>query len=163
MSRDLLVLALLLVVGACAGEGVAPSAQDPATPDTVGLEVGDVRVEARVAMTHAARQRGLMGVEGLGANEGMLFVYRAPERRRFWMRGCLMALDIAFLDEDGVVVQVDTLPPPASPTAEPEETRLSPPAVHALEMRAGWFAEHALGVGTRVRIPPSIQRVRADR
>jgi len=141
---------------ACAGP-----ARKPGGGVAVRLDVGGTSVDAQVVSTHEARRRGLMGVTDLGASAGMLFVYPSTERRSFWMQGCLIPLDIAFLDGEGTVVQVDTLEPPSA-GAEPARTRLSPPAAYVLEVRAGFFDEHGLAPAVRVLIPTSVDRSRAD-
>ncbi len=151
--------ACLTLLGGCADTS---DTGRPAPEARVRLHVGDVPVDVRVASRFAERRRGLGGVATLGANEGMLFVYRKPDARQFWMRGCLIALDIAFLDDAGTVVQLDTLDPPVRAGGEAAETRRSPPVRYVLEVRAGFFHRHGLGEGSRVELPSSVDPARAD-
>ncbi len=160
MRLAALLLCLIAVLeGGCAE---APGRVRPASAATTAIDVGAVRIQARIATTRGERERGLMGVSQLGPREGMLFVYRGLKPHGFWMKGCLIALDIAFLDARGFVLQVDTLDPPDTPEATPARTRRSPPARYALEVPAGFFARHGLGVGTQVGIPPTVDPDRAD-
>jgi len=151
-----LLLLLLLLFSSCADGPPARTARVRA-PSRARLMVGPVPVEARLAMTHEARARGLAGVQALPPDEGMLFVYSEPARRRFWMQGCLIALDIAFLDTHGRVLHVDTVQPPASRDAQPAQTRGSAPSTYVLEVPAGFFARHGLGAGTVVQIPDTVR------
>lgn len=114
-------------------------------PPTTTLRVGGVRVQAEVADTDAERRRGLMGRDSLPEDYGMLFVY--PEQRilSFWMRNTSIPLDIAFIDRRGTIVDVQTMQPQSE-----EMHRSRQPAMYALEMEAGWFEDHAVGVGDRV-------------
>ncbi len=166
MRMVLLTLLLALAAGTvtgCADEApLPPPLAPPQRGDIVRVVVGSMPLRVRVVATHADRQRGMMGVRELADGKGMLFVYPKPERRQFWMKGCLIPLDIAFLDAEGRVVQIDTLQPPGEGGGNGEETRLSPPAVFALETRAGFFASNGFEVGTRVRIPPTVDPTKAD-
>ena len=157
------LLLTCLMLGACADGRqlpVAPQAESMST--LVALDVGGVPARVRVVDTHAARARGLSGVAQLAPDEGMLFVYPYDARRQFWMKDCLIGLDIAFLDADGRVVQVETMAPPRTQGGAIPQTTRSPSSAYVLEMPAGWFARHELGVGTRVHIPASVQRERAE-
>ena len=79
------------------------------------------------------------------------------------MQDCLIPLDIAFLDEEGHVLQIDTLDAPADPDVEPARARRLAPSVMVLEMRAGFFQEHSLAEGSRVVLPATVRREDADR
>lgn len=112
---------------------------------TANLKVGGVAVTAEIADTPALRERGLMDRDSLPENHGMLFVYADEQIRSFWMRNTPLALDIAFVDRNGSIVNVETMEPNS------DESWLSvSPAMYALEMSAGWFERNAVGVGARV-------------
>lgn len=112
---------------------------------TVEVKVGGVPITVEIADTPALRERGLMYRDSLPPNHGMLFVYPDEEIRSFWMRNTRIPLDIAFLDRNGTVVNVERM------EAQTDENTLSAaPAMYALEMAAGWFAEHDVGPGDRM-------------
>jgi hypothetical protein len=52
----------------------------------IGLKDGTV-VNAEVAASKQNRERGLMYHEGLGEDEGMLFVFDKEDKYPFWMKG----------------------------------------------------------------------------
>lgn len=153
-------LRLALVAALCLSGGCRGEPRAHASPP-VRIRVGPATLTVRIAATPASRRRGLQGVHALGASEGMLFVYRDDAPRRYWMRGCRLALDIAFLDAHGTVLQVDTLQPPRAAGEEPARTRRSPPARYALETQAGFFARYGLGVGSRVHLPAHVRAIDA--
>ncbi|MDH3297048.1 MAG: DUF192 domain-containing protein [Gemmatimonadota bacterium] len=112
---------------------------------TVDLIVGGIAVTAEIADTPALRERGLMDRDSLPENHGMLFVYADEQIRSFWMRSTPIALDIAFADRNGTIVNIETMEPNS------DESWLSAsPAMYALEMSAGWFARNNVGAGARV-------------
>lgn len=59
-----------------------------------------------MAETDEQRGQGLMFRPFLPANEGMLFVFEREQLQRVWMKNTLIALDVAFLSDDGKVVSI---------------------------------------------------------
>ena len=78
---------------------------------------------------------------------GMLFVFETSEVRSFWMQNTYVALDIAFLDASFAVVDIQQMEPL---TTDPHESAV--PAMFALEVRQGWFAEHGIRAGDRAEV-----------
>lgn len=128
------------------------------------IVAGGVAISARVAWAEDARYRGLTGVESLEDGEGMLFLYPHARPMRFWMAGCLIPLDIAFLDTDLRILSVKTCRPPRPGAPDGEIERApSPGAVrYVLEMGGGFFDRHGIGPGAQVQLPPSILLLRAE-
>jgi uncharacterized membrane protein (UPF0127 family) len=61
------------------------------------------------------------------------------------MKNTFIPLSIAFIAEDGRIVNIDDMAP------QTETTHLSKgPALFALEMRKGWFAERGVKAGDKV-------------
>ena len=114
---------------------------------------GGAIVSVEIAASHADRERGLGGRETLPDGRGMLFVYGDSDGRTFWMKDCFIALDIAFLDADGVMRDVVTLPPGVGLSGKdiPAHTCASP-VRYVLEVRARWLDENGIGVGDTVDV-----------
>jgi uncharacterized membrane protein (UPF0127 family) len=55
--------------------------------------------------------RGLMMRERLGPNEGMLFVFEQKAGHCFWMKNTLIPLSIAFIEDDGAIVNIADMQP----------------------------------------------------
>jgi hypothetical protein len=90
----------------------------------------------------------------------MLFVYPDRRNRRFWMKGCAFGLDIAFLEDDGRIVRLATLPPGLGRTgAEIPAVDCPEPVARVLEASAGWFAAHGIAAGDRVDATPALTGV----
>lgn len=120
--------------------------RSPAGMRVTTLRVGGEEVTVEVAETEGQRQRGLMGRDSLREDHGMLFVYSRPQTLSFWMRNTDIPLDIAYISQDGVIVDIQHMEPH---TDEQHPSR--EPALYALEMARGWFEEHGVEVGDRVR------------
>lgn len=136
----------LLWIPFCAGAQAAPPSAE--------LAVGMYRVKVEVARTHTARMTGLMHRTEMPPDAGMLFVFPQVQAHCMWMRNTLIPLSVAFIDAQGVVINVaDMTPHDETPHCAAR------PARYALETNAGWFASRKLTAGARVagleRIPAS--------
>ncbi|MEC5397874.1 DUF192 domain-containing protein [Uliginosibacterium sp. H1] len=111
----------------------------------VELSAGVHRVQAEVAATPAARQKGLMYREAMAQQSGMLFVFEQSDRHCFWMKNTLLPLSIAFLDDKGGIVNIADMQPQSE-----QSHCAAAPVRYALEMNQGWFAKRGLKSGARV-------------
>jgi uncharacterized membrane protein (UPF0127 family) len=109
------------------------------------LSAGIHVIQAEVADTDETRERGLMFRKSLEGNDGMLFVFDQPDRQCFWMHNTALPLSIAFIADDGTIVNIDDMAP------ETDDAHCSrKPVRYALEMAQGWFADHGIGNGKKI-------------
>nr|MBP9050341.1 DUF192 domain-containing protein [Alphaproteobacteria bacterium] len=64
------------------------------------------RFNVRIANNDQTREKGLMGVQNLPEDQGMLFVFDDLTPAQFWMKDTLIPLDMVFIDGMGVVSSV---------------------------------------------------------
>lgn len=131
--------------------GVSRPAARPA-PGHAWVIFGADTVVAEVARTPEERAEGLMYRQELPDGVGMLFVFDDNQVRSFWMQNTYVALDIAFLDPAFTVVDIQQMAPL---TTDPHES--TAPAMFALEVRQGWFAEKGIAVGARAQVAFGLQ------
>jgi len=112
---------------------------------TVELSVNGHRLVAEVAATEATRTTGLMNRFSLQPDHGMLFVFKEPQPQAFWMKNTYVPLSIAFIDGDGLIINIEDMAPLTENT-HPSRGR----ALYALEMKKGWFAERDIAPGARI-------------
>lgn len=74
---------------------------------TIKVEINDKEYDVLVAQSEEEKERGLMDVEELEPNEGMLFVYEEPQELSFWMHETSISLKIIFIDEDWEVKKIE--------------------------------------------------------
>lgn len=72
----------------------------------INIEINDKVYKVNIAVTDEEKEQGLQGIEALGENEGMLFMYDEPQEVSFWMDQTPLYLDIIFIDEYGEVISV---------------------------------------------------------
>ena len=85
---------------------------------------------------------GLMFRESLEQDRGMLFVFENTDSHSFHMKNTFIPLDIAFINEEGVIESIKELDPMNPiPVYPDDEIR------YAIEVNRGWFAENGVEVG----------------
>ena len=114
----------------------------------IQLLAGEHSVDAYVARTEEQRALGLMHRQSMEPDEGMLFVCDEAQQQSFWMKDTPVALSIAFIDEDGTILQIDDMDPHSL-----ESTQCRHCVRYVLEVPQGWFAEHGVTVGARLKGP----------
>ena len=109
------------------------------------LRAGMHLIRAEVASDFSTRARGLMHRKGLAPNAGMLFVFDGASQQCMWMKNTYIPLSVAFLDEQGTIINIADMQPHS------EQTHCSTrPALYALEMTRGWFAERGIKAGAKL-------------
>jgi len=142
MRSTLLAAALLFAMNG------SHAAELPTAPLTIGTH----KLTAEVATAPEQRSLGLMNRFSLKPDHGMLFVFERNETLSFWMKNTYIPLSIAFIAPDGHIVNIEDMKP------QTEETHWSRgPAMYALEMKKGWFAERGIGPGAVVKGIPTRQ------
>lgn len=109
---------------------------------SISLQAGIYNIQAEVASTAASRQLGLMHRVYLPANDGMLFVFESKGTHCFWMRNTKIPLTIAFIGDDGKIVNIEEMKPMSDDNHCP-----TTPVRYALEMNQGWFSHKGIGIG----------------
>lgn len=116
---------------------------------TVDLSAGMHNIVAEVARTPQQQQIGMMMRTRMEQHEGMLFVFDDVAPRCFWMRNTLLPLSIAFIADDGTIVNIAEMQPQSD-----ESHCALRPVRYALEMNKGWFAKRGIKAGMKVRGSP---------
>ena len=126
----------------------AQSGPQPRLP-TVDITAGMHVIRAEVARDPEQQMVGMMFRREMGANEGMLFVNGDASVRCFWMRNTLIPLTIAFIADDGTIVNTADMQPQSDASHCSAK-----PVRYALEMRLGWFDKRGIKPGFRLRGTP---------
>ena len=140
------VLAALALIAAAPA-----SAQTEAQPklETITLQAGMHNIRAEVARTPQQTQTGMMFRKEMAPHEGMLFVFDNLERGCFWMKNTLLPLSIAYIADDGTIVNLADM----QPLSEASHCS-SQPVRYALEVNQGWFAKRGIKPGFKLKGAP---------
>jgi|GEM_PF-305953 len=99
-----------------------------------------------IADTPLQQMQGLMFVNDLPADRGMLFVQSAPRNMSMWMKNTLIPLDMLFIDAKGRIVKI-------AERTEPQSLKTigsGSPVAAVLELKSGESAQRGIKVGDAV-------------
>jgi hypothetical protein len=158
--RILTLLLAVVVCGGCAGgcnkpaSPAAGAAANPSLPtaaqpklQTMKLWLGAEEMIAELALTGGQMQTGMMFRTNLAENAGMLFVLPMPQQASFWMKNCPLPLSAAYIDPEGVILEIHDLQPHNTNSVEASSERVQ----FVLETNQGWFQRHNVAPGTVIR------------
>jgi uncharacterized protein len=111
----------------------------------VELRAGMHLIRAEVAADYSTRGRGLMFRKSLAPNGGMLFIFDGADIHCMWMKNTYVPLSVAFLDAQGAIINIADMQPHSE-----QSHCAARPAVYALEMTLGWFAERGVKPGMKL-------------
>lgn len=131
-------LLIAMLMACCAGLARAEMPE-------ITLTLGDHRLVAEVASNDAQRAQGLMHRRMLPENRGMLFVFPDIALHGMWMMNTYVPLSVAFMDERGVIVNIEDM----QPHTQTSHTAARP-ARYALEANLGWFRKRGIKPGDKV-------------
>lgn len=80
--------------------------QEGGSMGKIKISIGDKEYTVREALSPEDKQKGIMGVSELPANEGMIFYWDPPQRVEMWMHNTSIPLDIVFIDDNQEVIDV---------------------------------------------------------
>ena len=117
----------------------------PQRLQAITLNAGMHNIRAELALTPDQRQMGLMFRRDLGTHEGMLFVFDEPMPQCFWMKNTPTPLTIAFVADDGAIVNLADMKP-----FDESSHCSTKPVRYVLEMNQGWFTKRGIKAGFKL-------------
>jgi uncharacterized protein len=157
--NGLRILSLLLAVAACGGcsggcnKPAAPVSRETASPSlpteaqpklqSMKLWLGAEEMIAELALTTKQVQTGMMFRTNMAENAGMLFVFPIPQQVSFWMKNCPLPLSAAYIDPEGVILEIRDLQPHNTNSVVAVSNRVQ----FVLETNQGWFGRHHVTPG----------------
>jgi len=145
---------------------VVPVAGSTATPVLVapqeGLKLATLRflrgsqgersltMTVELALSGQEQQIGLMGRTAMADDHGMLFDFGQPTSDTFWMENTALPLAIAFIDQNGTIIDIQEMAP------FDDQTQHGPKSDYryALEANTGYFARHCVQVADMIVVEP---------
>jgi uncharacterized membrane protein (UPF0127 family) len=141
---------LLLAASACAQSDSASGFFGPS--DKVAVitsSTGEHKFKVEIADDDDERRTGLMYRTEMARDAGMLFDFEVEQPLSMWMKNTLIPLDMAFIDEDGVIIRIAANTTPRSL----ESIKSGAPALAVLEVNGGVFGELGIKPGDTVKHP----------
>lgn len=115
---------------------------------SITIRTASSSIRVAIADNETTRDRGLGGVDSLGDDEGMLFVFSFPDIPNFWMKDMKIPLDMIWIDENKTVVGVaDNI----ATSTFPKTFSSGKPVLYVLEINAGVSKKLGIKAGTRLQ------------
>ena len=126
--------------------GWVPTKAQPKLP-TIKVWLGSQELVTEIAASDPQIQTGMMFRETIAENEAMIFVFDRPEYRAFWMKNVSVPLSCAYIDPDGVILEIHDMTPHETKPIESATDRIQ----YVLETKQGWFERNKIAIGTIIR------------
>lgn len=114
---------------------------------TTKLWLGSQQLVAEIAREPLEIATGLMFRTTMASDEAMIFVLPMPQQARFYMKNTLIPLSCAYIDGEGVVLEVHNMKPKDETTILSASENVQ----FVLEVNQGWFEKKQIGPGTLIR------------
>ena len=112
----------------------------------VGIYNKNIIFNVEIAKTTEERSTGLMYKKKLLNNEGMLFVFPSEKIIQLWMKNTYIPLDVIFISEDKVIVDIKKNMEKLSETIVKSKVK----SRYALEFNAGLINKLNIEIGDKV-------------
>lgn len=146
---------LLLCLNACAPQSAPITNANADTYFPFQLETATIQLQ--LALNQNEQTQGLMHREALPTDHGMLFIFKQPDKRSFWMRNTRIPLDLGYIDASGKLIEIHKL----YPYDETPVPSYSSQILMALEMNQGWFQKNNIRPGAQLDLEAIVQAIRA--
>ena len=98
-------LFVLIVAAGAIGQDAKEADAQKKVPKEV-VVIGEETFKLEVAANTKTRAKGLMGREKIDEHGGMIFIYKRAQMQSFWMKNCLIDIDLLYLDGRGRIVSM---------------------------------------------------------
>lgn len=104
------------------------------------------KIDAELAETDDERAKGLMDRKTMTDDQGMLFIFSAPDEQSFWMKNTYISLDIIYVDENKEIVSIQKYATPLSEESLPSFKK----AMYVVEVNAGFCDKYHVAFGDKI-------------
>ncbi len=105
-----------------------------------------VAFDVSVAKTDDEQKQGLMFVDDMPLDEGMIFLYKKPRRSLFWMKDTLIPLDMLFFDQNNELIHIEHSATPLDESPRGPNGKIC----SVVELNGGVAMSLELGDGTKL-------------
>jgi uncharacterized membrane protein (UPF0127 family) len=164
LSVIVALVAMVFSAGGC--RPVAANGTDE--PVKEKIEIAGKQYKLDVAADMVARTNGLSHRTSIDDDGGMIFIFPDTDMRSFWMKDCLVNMDLMFLDSQGRIVAMHEMaqepPRREEETVAQYEARLKrytsgKRAQFAIELKAGSMKQLGLSLGQKLGL--DLKRLKA--
>jgi hypothetical protein len=145
------MIAGLAMAAACGLDSPSAGPEPSSSTEPVATFPDGHAVRLEIARTPEEHARGYMFRQKVGRREGMLFLFDQEDFHSFWMKNCLVSLDLIWLSGDLQVVYFESDVPPCRHDPCPGYAPMRK-ARYVLEVRGGTAGKAGLRVGDFIQV-----------
>jgi len=124
-------------------------------PPSLGEQTGIMTIGGKTLyvdldVTSAQQELGLGNRSGLGADQGMLFIFPTDDIHMFWMKDMSFSIDMIWMSDDGTIIYIQ---PNVAPSTYPDAFGPNGVSRYVLEVPANFAAENNVKVGDKATLP----------
>ncbi len=143
-------LVLLIPIPILHNELGSVLAQQKEQNQTALVSVGGVSLLSTLSTTSESQSKGLAVKDSLEENEGMLFIFKSPQKYSFWMKDMKFPIDILWIDASGKIVHIEKNLQPCifllpCPSYSPNDDSL-----YVLEVISNFTNKFGINIGDQV-------------
>ena len=101
------VFSLVLLIPLVYNEFGSVLGQQKEQNQTALVSVGGVNLTVTLSTTPESQSKGLAIKNSIAQNEGMLFIFKSPQKYSFWMKDMKFPIDILWADSSGKIVHIE--------------------------------------------------------
>lgn len=116
------------------------------------ISIGTKNVIVELADDEEKRIFGLMKVNKLARDQGMLFIFEQERPLSFWMKDTLIPLSIGFFNSKKILVQILEMKTESVLQQNLPVYKSKVPCRYALEMSAGWYSVNKIKLGSKLNL-----------
>jgi hypothetical protein len=102
--------------------------------------------EVYIADSNSKRKKGLMYIENLPNNHGMLFKFNSPRIASMWMKNTYISLDLLFIDKNQTIVKIHNNAEPFNLNSISSKLKVK----WVLEINGGLAGELGINPGNKI-------------
>jgi uncharacterized membrane protein (UPF0127 family) len=101
------VFSLVLLIPLVYNEFGSVLGQQKEQNQTALVSVGGENLTVTLSATPESQSKGLAIKNSIAQNEGMLFIFKSPQKYSFWMKDMKFPIDIIWADSSGKIVHIE--------------------------------------------------------
>jgi len=149
MSKIKIAIMVIILIGLFSGFYIfATNIKSTVTKTSEISSNEDILNSVEIARSLDEIERGLMYRSELCDKCGMLFVFPVSRQQSFWMKNTKISLDIIFVDENGIILNIAKNTTPFSTNSILSDG----PAKYVLEVNAGFSEKNNLKKGNKIDV-----------
>ena len=106
------------------------------------------KFEVYIADSNSKRKKGLMYIESLPSNHGMLFKFDTPRITSMWMKNTYISLDLLFIDKNQTIIKIHSDAKPLNLNSIASKLKVK----WVLEINGGLAEELEINLGDKIII-----------